>query len=98
MYYLPGAINFPLEIFTHWFNGNFLPIRKELVPMGGSGNTGYGSGRLYSFDYVACIGALIWSILDIKKTAYPKRHSWLFILLCSSLAGIAFADLIFSFF
>jgi hypothetical protein len=90
MYYLTEAINYPFDIFIHWFNDNFLHIRKELVPMGGSGDTSYGWAQLYSFLFIACIGALIWSILDSKKTAYPKLHYWLCILLRYSLAGIAF--------
>lgn len=90
MYYLTEAINYPFDIFIHWFNDNFLHIRKQLVPMGGSGDTSYGWAQLYSFLFIAFIGALIWSILDSKKTAYPKLHYWLCILLRYSLAGIAF--------
>ena len=90
MYYLTEAINYPFDIFIHWFNDNFLHIRNELVPMGGSGDTSYGWAQLYSYLFLAAIAALIWSVFDRKKASYPNFHYWLCILLRYSLAGTAF--------
>ncbi|WP_373493075.1 hypothetical protein [Aquiflexum sp.] len=90
MYFLSEAINYPIKLFVHWFNGRVLHIREELVPMGGSGDTSYGWAQLYSYLFLAAIGTLVWSIVERRKKAYPKLHYWLCILLRYSLAGIAF--------
>jgi len=91
VYFLIEAIDYPFVLFVHWFNDHFLHIRKELVPMGGSGDTSYGWAQLYSFLFLAAIAALVWSFIDRGKKAYPNLHYWLCIFLRYSLAGIAFS-------
>jgi hypothetical protein len=91
MYFLIEAIEYPIDLFIHWLNDHVLHIREELVPMGGSGDTSFGWAQLYSYLFLSASAAMIWSVLDRKKSAYPNLHYWLCLLVRYSLAGIAFS-------
>lgn len=88
--WFPQLFNIPLDALVYFLNDQLLHVRPKLVPMGGSGDTSFGWAQLYTYLILAAIGALIWTILDRKKTAYPILHYWLCILVRYSLAGIAF--------
>lgn len=89
--WLPQLIMIPFDALVYFLNDILLHIRPTLVPMGGSGDTSFGWAQLYTYLILAAVGALIWSILDRKKSAYPILHYWLCLIVRYSLAGIAFS-------
>lgn len=89
--WLPQLIMIPFDALVYFLNDILFHIRPTLVPMGGSGDTSFGWAQLYTYLIIAAIGALIWSILDRKKSAYPILHYWLCLIVRYSLAGIAFS-------
>src|SRR5205085_6742361 len=52
-------------------------VRRQLVPLNGSGDTSYGWALLWFEISIAFIGMLIWSMLDRKKKDYSKLNYWL---------------------
>lgn len=89
--WLPSLVTIPLDALVYFLNDRLLLIRPTLVPMGGSGDTSFGWAQVYTFLILAGVGALIWSVFDRKKTAYPALHYWLCLLVRYSLAGVAFS-------
>ncbi|OOG78070.1 hypothetical protein [Algoriphagus sp. A40] len=89
--WLPALITIPLDALVYFLNDHLLQIRPTLVPMGGSGDTSFGWAQLCTYLILAAVGALIWTIFDRKKTAYPVLHYWLCLIVRYSLAGIAFS-------
>src|SRR6185436_7257835 len=58
-------------------NYKILHIKKELVPVSGSGDTSWWWAQLYTFLLFALVGCLIWSVIDWKRKSYNKADYWL---------------------
>ncbi len=58
-------------------NGKLFHIKKELVPIAGSGDTSWGWAQLCLFLFLAAVGCIIWSIIDRKRKSYNKADYWL---------------------
>jgi hypothetical protein len=58
-------------------NAFFFHIRPVLVPENGSGDTSMGWARLWTYLFIAVIGALIWSVSDRKRPNYIHLNYWL---------------------
>ncbi|MEL7149042.1 MAG: hypothetical protein AAFO69_21895, partial [Bacteroidota bacterium] len=58
------------EAYTHFFNNYIYQIKEELIPTRGSGDTSMGWATLYAQLFISLIIALIWSVLDRKRTHY----------------------------
>src|SRR5438874_8325603 len=58
-------------------NAWFFHVRRQLVPLNGSGDTSYGWALLWLEISIAFIGMLIWSMLDRNKKEYTKVNYWL---------------------
>lgn len=89
--WLPQLSTIPLDALVYFLNDHLFFIRPTLVPMGGSGDTSFGWAQLFTYLILAAAGALIWTVFDRKKMAYPNLHYWLCLLVRYSLAGIAFS-------
>ena len=72
-----------VEHFTHFYSsfidwgvntGNkyIFHERDQLVPLNGSGDTSYGWAQVWLYLSVACIGCVIWSVLDRKRDNYAR--------------------------
>ena len=55
----------------------FFHVRKELVPLNGSGDTSYGWAQVWLFLSLAVLGSIIWSVLDRKRPGYTHLNYWL---------------------
>lgn len=58
-------------------NRLFFHVRKELVPLNGSGDTSYGWAQVWLFLSLALTGAVVWSVLDRKRPGYAHLNYWL---------------------
>lgn len=58
------------EAYTHFFNDYIYQVKEELVPTRGSGDTSMGWATWYAQLFLSLVGALIWSVLDRKRTHY----------------------------
>jgi len=58
-------------------NAKIFHIKKELVPVSGSGDTSWGWAQLYTFLLLALIGCIIWSVIDSRRKSYNKADYWL---------------------
>src|SRR5258705_5754958 len=58
-------------------NDKVFHIKKELVPIAGSGDTSWGWAQLCLFLFLAAVGCIIWSIIDRKRKSYNKADYWL---------------------
>ncbi|AKD57816.1 hypothetical protein [Spirosoma radiotolerans] len=63
-------------------------IKDVLVPLNGSGDTSYGYAQLCFFLSVACLGTIIWTIID-RRTNYNTAYYWLLVLVCYYIAMVA---------
>lgn len=54
----------------------FFHVRKELVPLNGSGDTSYGWAQVWLFLSLAVIGSVVWSVLDRKRPGYTHLNYW----------------------
>ena len=81
--FIPGAQNATkyYYLFIDWCvntaNAGLFHVRKELVPMNGSGDTSYGWAQLWLYLCVGVAGCLIWSLIDRKKSNYNFLNYWL---------------------
>jgi hypothetical protein len=82
----------PLNALVYFLNDQLFHIRPQLNEMGGgSGDTSFGWALQFTSLILGIVGAVIWSVFDRKKVAYPQLHYWLCILVRYSLAAIAFS-------
>lgn len=88
--WLGAWFNYPMEVLVNLFNEKLFRIKSQLVPMGGSGDTSYGWALFYTHFLLAVGGAALWSILDRRRSAYPKLYYFLGVGLRYTVAGIAF--------
>ena len=58
-------------------NDKLFHIKKELVPIAGSGDTSWGWAQLCLFLFLAAAGCIIWSVIDRKRKSYNKADYWL---------------------
>jgi hypothetical protein len=58
-------------------NRRFFHVRETLIPVAGSGDTSWAWAQLWLFLSLAVIGCVIWSVLDHKRTSYPRLGYWL---------------------
>jgi hypothetical protein len=89
--WLWDLVNYPIDLLVNFMNGRFFRIKDVLVPMGGSGDTSYGWALFYTHFLLAVGGAALWSILDRRRSAYPKLYYFLGLGLRYTVAGIAFS-------
>lgn len=71
-------------------NAKLFHIKKELVPVAGSGDTSWGWAQLCLFLFLAVVGCIIWSIIDWKRKNYNKADYWLCVFTRYYLALFAF--------
>jgi hypothetical protein len=89
---LPQLAILPLEALVYFLNDQLFQIRPQLNEMGGgSGDTSFGWALQFTSLILGVVGAIIWSVFDRKRIAYPTFHYWLCILIRYSLAAIAFS-------
>lgn len=62
---------------VHWSNARFFRVRETLVPPNGSGDTSWAWAQLWLFLSIAALGAIVWSVLDRKRQAYPRGAYYL---------------------
>ncbi|WP_111672097.1 hypothetical protein [Algoriphagus litoralis] len=85
-------LKIPVNALAYFLNDHLFFIRPRLNEMGGgSGDTSFGWAFQFTILILGIVGAIIWSVFDRKKVAYPRLHYWLCILIRYSLAGIAFS-------
>lgn len=91
--WIPQLWGIPLDALTFYLNDQLYHISPQLNQIGGgSGDTSFAWAQVFTYLIIAGIGALVWSVLDWKRTtAYLNLHYWLCLLLRYSLAGIAFS-------
>jgi hypothetical protein len=76
---------------VHIANSTFFHVRKELVPLNGSGDTSYGWVQLWMFISLAVIGCAIWSVVDRKRPGYTWLNYWLCLFARYYVASVAFS-------
>ncbi len=85
---------FPLEAGLHgvipWVGRHVLGIRQSIEFGNGSADSLFDWVEHFCFVAAALIGALLWSILDSKRTDHRKLHAWLSLFLRLTLAAIMF--------
>lgn len=81
------SINSPIVTF---FNKHLWKVKDQLVPTGGSGDTSFGWAQLYTYIFLALIGAIIWSLLDQKRKHYKILSYWLRNAVRYFIAGVGF--------
>ena len=85
---------FPLEAGLHrvipWVGRHVLGIRQPIEFGDGSADSLFDWVEHFSFVAAALMGALLWSILDSKRTDYRRLRAWLSLLLRLTLAAIMF--------
>ncbi len=95
--YIPGADHLTdwyhrlMDWAVHFSNSNVFHVKKELVPLNGSGDTSYGWAALWLGLSVALIGCITWSILDRKRKHYQQLNYWLCIFTRYNIVLIAFS-------
>lgn len=75
--YLLGFWDKLLDWMVYTANDKIFHVRPILVPINGSGDTSYGWTQVWLFLSVAVLGAIIWSILDRKRSNYVHLNYWL---------------------
>ena len=58
-------------------NDKLFHLKKELVPISGSGDTSWGWAQLYLYVTLGVVGCIIWSFIDSKRKNYAKLDYWL---------------------
>jgi len=85
---------FPLEAGLHrvipWVGRHLLNIRQPIEFGNGSSDCLFDWVEHFCFVATALIGALLWSILNSKRTEYRRLHAWLSLFLRLTLAAIMF--------
>jgi len=71
-------------------NDKLFHLKKELVPISGSGDTSWGWAQLYLFLLLGVVGCIIWSLIDHKRKNYIKLDYWLCLFTRYYLALFAF--------
>jgi len=71
-------------------NANLFHVRKVLVPVNGSGDTSWAWAQLWTLLSLSLIGAMIWSIVDRKRSDYRHLNYWLCLFIRYYIALIAF--------
>ena len=71
-------------------NDKVFHLKKELVPISGSGDTSWGWAQLYLFLLLGAVGCIIWSLLDHRRKNYVKLDYWLCLFTRYYLALFAF--------
>lgn len=85
------ALYSPFGQLVYFLNEHLFHVKKELVPMGGSGDTSFGWAQFYTFLLVSLVGAFFWTLLDRKRQSYLKLHYFLCLLVRYSVAATAFS-------
>jgi len=62
---------------VHESNRRIFHVRETLVAVNGSGDTSWAWTQLWLFLTVAAISCVVWSVLDRKRTSYPRLGYWL---------------------
>jgi hypothetical protein len=75
--YLFGWYRWLIDKIVHFANDHLFHTYKELVPVNGSGDTSWAYTHLQFFLLFSLAVAIIWSVADRKKNAYPR---WNYIL------------------
>jgi hypothetical protein len=80
---IPGA-RFLLQyiyIATDWLvrtaNTRFFHVRERLIPTNGSGDTSWAWAQVWLYLSLAAIACVVWSIIDRKRSSYPRGLYWL---------------------
>lgn len=71
-------------------NTYIFKVYKELVPLNGSGDTSWAWTHLWFFLLLSLLIAIIWTLTDKKKTAYPRWKYLLATIVRYQLAIVAF--------
>jgi hypothetical protein len=58
-------------------NANFFHVRKQLVPINGSGDTSYGWAQTWLYLSLSVIGCLVWTLADRRRKDYRILNYWL---------------------
>lgn len=58
-------------------NRSLWHVRESLVLPNGSGDTSWSWAQLWLYLAAAVVGALVWSVVDRRRAAYPKASYWL---------------------
>lgn len=58
-------------------NAWFFQVRDALIPVNGSGDTSWAWAQLWSLLLLAAVGCAIWSVVDHRRTSYPRLGYWL---------------------
>ena len=80
---IPGMSFFLRYLFiaTDWLvravNGRFFHVRDRLVPVNGSGDTSWAWAQLCLYVSLAAIACIVWSVVDRKRSSYPRGLYWL---------------------
>ena len=81
-YFIQSLYTKYLQNFIVWVGKHILNLPYPItVFTNGSGDTTYDWVLLFTIFFVAVIGAIIWSLFDQKKKAYPVLYYWLMVLL-----------------
>ncbi|MEO8701679.1 MAG: DoxX family membrane protein [Kofleriaceae bacterium] len=70
--WLAEQLNAPWEAFVCWFAQAVLGLDRPATEMTGSGDTTFAWVAFLVTLIVAAIGTVIWSVLDRKRTGYPR--------------------------
>lgn len=72
-------------------NAHLFQVKKELVPINGSGDTSYGWAMTYLFLLLALVGCIVWSVVDRKRQSYRALNYWLCLFTRYYVALVAFS-------
>lgn len=90
--WLPQLTTIPLDALVFFLNDKLFHIKATLNQFGGgSGDTSFAWAQQFTFLILSGLGALAWTVIDRKSTAYPKLYYGLCLLIRYSLAGISFS-------
>lgn len=65
-----------MDWFVHTANDTVFHVRKELVPLNGSGDTSYGWAQLWLQLSLSVIAALVWSLFFNNRKNYNRLAYW----------------------
>lgn len=80
-----------LDQIVQFANRSIFRVYEELVPLNGSGDTSWGWTNLWFFTSFSFLIAILWSVFDRKKTAYPRWNYLLCTIVRYFIALISFS-------
>ena len=96
--WLADLLNRPLEAVVSWFAQNVLGLADPLLVETGSGDRIWNYLELLAILVLAAIGTTVWSVIDRRRTAYPRLAAGAQVALryyvASAMLGYGFAKIL----